>query len=62
MNSKHSTIRNTCLGIISVLMIFTLYMIFLYAPVEKEMGIVQKIFYLTGQNRSGELGGHGKRV
>jgi len=27
-------------------MIFTLYMIFLYAPVEKEMEIVQKIFYL----------------
>ncbi len=46
MNSKRSTVRNTCLGIISVLMILTLYMIFLYAPVEKEMGIVQKIFYL----------------
>lgn len=46
MNRKRSTVRNTCLGIISVLMIFTLYMIFLYAPVEKEMGIVQKIFYL----------------
>ena len=46
MNGKRSTVRNICLGIIAALMILTLYMIFLYAPVEKEMGIVQKIFYL----------------
>jgi len=29
-----------------LLMVFNLYMIFIYAPIEKEMGIVQKIFYL----------------
>lgn len=46
MNGKRSTVRNVFLGISSILMIFTLYMIFLYVPVEKEMGIVQKIFYL----------------
>lgn len=46
MNRKRSTVRNVFLGISSVLMILTLYMIFLYVPVEKEMGIVQKIFYL----------------
>ncbi len=46
MNRKRSTVRNVFLGISSILMILTLYMIFLYVPVEKEMGIVQKIFYL----------------
>ena len=46
MNGKRSTVRNVFLGISSVLMFLTLYMIFLYVPVEKEMGIVQKIFYL----------------
>ncbi len=46
MNRKRSTVRNVFLGISSVLMFLTLYMIFLYVPVEKEMGIVQKIFYL----------------
>ncbi len=46
MNGKRSTLRNVFLGISSVLMILTLYMIFLYVPVEKEMGVVQKIFYL----------------
>ena len=46
MNRKRSTVRNVFLGISSILMILTLYMIFLYVPVEKEMGVVQKIFYL----------------
>ncbi len=46
MNRKRGTVRNVFLGISSILMFLTLYMIFLYVPVEKEMGIVQKIFYL----------------
>jgi heme exporter protein C len=46
MDGKRSTVRNLFLGISSILMILTLYMIFLYVPVEREMGIVQKIFYL----------------
>ena len=46
MNGKRSTLRNIFLGLSSILMILTLYMIFLYVPLEKEMGIVQKIFYL----------------
>ena len=29
-----------------VLMLLALYAIFLYAPVEKTMGVVQKIFYI----------------
>lgn len=44
--NKRSTVRNVCLGITAALMVLTLYLIFLYAPVEREMGIVQKIFYL----------------
>ena len=46
MNKKRSTGTIIHLGINAVLMIVTLYMIFLYVPAEKEMGIVQKIFYL----------------
>jgi len=34
------------LGIGALLMVAALYMVFLYVPTEKEMGIVQRIFYL----------------
>ncbi|MFC2020655.1 cytochrome c biogenesis protein [Chloroflexota bacterium] len=37
--------RNILLGIGFLLMMASLYLIFIYAPIEKEMGIVQKIFY-----------------
>ncbi|MBI2847721.1 MAG: cytochrome c biogenesis protein CcsA [Chloroflexi bacterium] len=38
--------RGILLAASFVLMMATLYLVFLYAPIEKEMGIVQKIFYL----------------
>ncbi len=38
--------RNVQLAFSFVLMMITLYLIFIYAPIEKEMKIVQKIFYL----------------
>lgn len=38
--------RNTLLVISFILMTATLYLVFVYVPTEKEMGIVQRIFYL----------------
>ncbi len=38
--------RNVLFWLSLVLIVATWYLIFLYAPTEKEMGIVQKIFYL----------------
>ena len=38
--------NNTLFGHSFVLMLIALYLVFIYAPIEKEMGIVQKIFYL----------------
>ena len=38
--------RNILLWLSLVLMVVNLYLVFVYVPVEKEMGIVQKIFYL----------------
>ena len=38
--------RYTLLGLSLVLMIAAVYLVFVYVPTEKEMGIVQRIFYL----------------
>jgi len=38
--------RNSLLGLGFVLMVASLYLIFVHVPTEKEMGIVQRIFYL----------------
>ncbi len=38
--------KNILLGLSFVLMVIALYLVFLYVPTEKEMGIVQRIFYL----------------
>lgn len=38
--------KNILLGLGFVLMVASLYLVFIYVPTEKEMGIVQKIFYL----------------
>jgi heme exporter protein C len=37
---------NILLGLSFVLMVASLYLVFVYVPTEKEMGIVQRIFYL----------------
>ncbi len=45
--SKHSTWFDAVLsGLTLVVMLMSFYAIFIYAPVEKTMGAVQKIFYL----------------
>ncbi len=38
--------KNILLGLSFVLMAVSLYLVFVYVPTEKEMGIVQRIFYL----------------
>ncbi len=38
--------KNILLGLSLVLMVVSLYLVFIYVPTEKEMGIVQRIFYL----------------
>jgi len=38
--------KNILLGLSFVLMVIALYLVFVYVPTEKEMGIVQRIFYL----------------
>ncbi len=38
--------KNILLGLSFVLMVIALYLVFFYVPTEKEMGIVQRIFYL----------------
>lgn len=37
---------NSLLGLSFLLMVAALYLVFVYVPTEKEMGIVQRIFYL----------------
>ncbi len=44
---EHWVMRSNTLLVVSfVLMIASLYLVFVYVPTEKEMGIVQRIFYL----------------
>ncbi len=38
--------KNILLGLTFALMMIALYLVFVYVPTEKEMGIVQRIFYL----------------
>ncbi len=38
--------KNVLLGLSSGLMVIALYLVFVYVPTEKEMGIVQRVFYL----------------
>jgi heme exporter protein C len=38
--------KNILLGLSFALMVIALYLVFFYVPTEKEMGIVQRIFYL----------------
>ncbi len=38
--------KNALLGLSFVLMVTALYLVFVYVPTEKEMGIVQRLFYL----------------
>ncbi len=38
--------RNILIGLTALLMVVALYLVFVYVPTEKEMGIVQRIFYL----------------
>ncbi len=38
--------KNILLGLSFVLMVIALYLVFIYVPTEKEMGIVQRVFYL----------------
>lgn len=38
--------KNILLGLSLVLMVAALYLVFVYVPTEKDMGIVQRIFYL----------------
>ncbi len=39
-------LRNGLLGLSFILLVASLYLVFIYVPTEKEMGIVQRIFYL----------------
>jgi len=45
MNGKGALRDNVLLGLGLVLMIAALYLIFIYVPTEKNMGVVQRIFY-----------------
>ncbi len=45
MKGKH-ILRNGLLGLSFILFVGALYLVFIYVPTEKEMGIVQRIFYL----------------
>ncbi len=38
--------KRILLGVSALLMVVSLYLVFLYVPTEREMGIVQRIFYL----------------
>ena len=38
--------NNILLGLSFILMVATMYLVFVYVPTEKEMGLVQRIFYL----------------
>jgi heme exporter protein C len=43
--SRDGLLRNILLGISAALMVFNLYMIFLWAPTEANLGVSQRIFY-----------------
>ena len=43
---KMHIFKSILLGLSFVLLIVSLYLIFIYVPTEKEMGIIQRIFYL----------------
>jgi len=45
MKDIFKTHSNIILGLSFVLMIAALYMVFIYVPTEKDMGVVQRIFY-----------------
>jgi heme exporter protein C len=45
MDGRRNLINNLLLGLGLALMIAALYMVFIYVPTEKSMGIVQRIFY-----------------
>jgi len=45
MSNKRALRDNALLGLGLVLMVAALYMVFVYVPTEKNMGIVQRIFY-----------------
>jgi heme exporter protein C len=46
MDMSRKTIDSILLGLTFLTMLLSLYAIFIYAPVEKTMGAVQKIFYM----------------
>jgi len=45
MSGKTKTFTYLFLGLTFFAMVLSLYMIFIYAPIERTMGIIQKIFY-----------------
>jgi heme exporter protein C len=45
MNGKGALTNNILLGLSFALMIAALYLVFIYVPTEKNMGVVQRIFY-----------------
>ncbi len=46
MKDRGAMKSNILLGLSFVLMVTALYLVFVYVPTEKEMGIVQRLFYL----------------
>ena len=46
MKERGAMRSNVLLGLSFVLMVTALYLVFVYVPTEKEMGIVQRLFYL----------------
>lgn len=45
MNQKIRLVDGVLLGLTCITMLLSIYTIFLYAPIEQTMGVVQKIFY-----------------
>ncbi len=43
---KSGVFQNALLGLGFILVVATLYLVFIYVPTEKEMGVVQRLFYL----------------
>ncbi|MFQ5996784.1 MAG: cytochrome c biogenesis protein [Dehalococcoidales bacterium] len=43
---KRYLFRNILLGLSFILLVLSLYLVFIYVPTEKEMGIIQRVFYL----------------
>ncbi len=46
MKKSNRVLINGLLGLSFILFVIALYMVFIYVPTEKTMGIVQRIFYL----------------